>query len=331
MAIIDLAIDLGSTNTTIFQHGYGIVLKEPTMIAIRQMRKVEVVATGAKAKRLYGKVSGNTQVLSPIRDGVIINSDALVLLMKEFLSRITPEGILKPRMRALCAIPCGLSLAERKQYEMVLQKAGINEITIIDTPIAVSRLLPSSGIVMVSGGCVTDVAIVSNNEIIDGATLNIAGEAINNAIVDHLYDKHNVRIAQSTTEKIKLTIASLYSNDTSNIDVIGRDVDTGAQRNFVVSANEICSIIAPLITKITDVVTSMISYAPTEIADEVTENGIFLCGGTALLPGICEYVANQTGLKVTLLDDPSSTVISALGALSGEREKVATLLHLKKV
>lgn len=331
MAIIDLAIDMGSTNTTIFQYGYGIVLKEPTVIAIRQMKKIELIATGAKAKRLYGKVSGNTQVISPVRDGVIVNSDVMVMLMKEFLSRITPESFLKPRIRALCAVPCGLSLAERKLYETVLQKSGINEITLIDTPVAISRLIPHNGIIMVSGGCLTDIAMVSNNDIIDGVSLNIAGEAINNAIIDHLYDKHNVRIAQATTEKIKLEIASLYGNDTSSIDVIGRDIDTGAQKNFVVSAPEICAVITPIFKKITDVITSMVSYAPTEIADEVSANGIFLCGGTASLPGISEWIANQTGLKVTLLDDPSSTLISALGMLSGEKEKVASLLNLKKV
>lgn len=330
MAIIDLAIDMGSTNTTIFQYGYGIVLKEPTVIALRQMRKTELIATGAKAKRLYGKVSGNTQVISPIRDGVIINTEAMIILMKDFLSRITPESFLKPRIRALCSTPCGLSIAERKQYETVLQKSGINEVTLIDTPIAVSRLIPNNGIIMVSGGCITDVAMVTNNDIIDGVSLNIAGEAINNAIIDHLYDKHNVRIAQATTEKIKLEIASLYSNDTANIDVIGRDVDTGAQKSFVVTASEIYSVISPILKKLTDVITSMISYAPTEVADEVSANGIFLCGGTSQLPGISEWIANETGLKVTLLEDASSTVISALGLLTGEREKVANLLNLKK-
>lgn len=330
MAIIDLAIDMGSTNTTIFQYSYGIVLKEPTVIALRQNRKTETIATGAKAKRLYGKVSGNTQVISPIRDGVIINTDAMVILMKEFLSRITPEGFFKPRIRSLCAIPCGLSLAERKQYETVLQKSGINEVTLIDTPVAVSRLIANNGIIMVSGGCLTDVAMVTNNEIIDGVSLNIAGEAVNNAIVDHLYDKHNVRIAQTTTEKIKLEIASLYPNDTSNIDVIGRDVDTGAQKSFVVTASEIYAVISPIFKKITDVITSMVSYAPTEVADEMSENGIYLCGGTSQLPGISEWIANETGLKVTLIDDSSSTVISALGLLTGEREKVANLLNLKK-
>ena len=331
MAIIDLAIDMGSTNTTIFQYGYGIVLKEPTVIAIKQLRKSEVIATGAKAKRLYGKVSGNTQVVSPIRDGVIINTEALIILLKEFLSRITPDNFLKPRIRALCSTPCGLSLAERKQYETVLQKAGINEITLIDTPIVVSRIVPQNGIILVVGGGVTDIAMVSNNEIIDGVSINVAGDAINNAIVDHLYDKHNVRIAQATTEKIKLAIASLYENDTSSIDVIGRDADTGAQRSFVVSAPEICQVISPIVTKITDIITSMVSYAPTEVADDTSENGVYICGGTAQLPGICEFVANATGLKVTLLEDPSSTVISALGLLSGERERVADLLNLKKV
>ncbi len=329
--IIDLAIDIGSTNTTIFQYGYGIVLKEPTVIALRQNRKIEVIATGAKAKRLYGKVSGNTQVISPVRDGVIINSEALGLLIKDFLERITPESFIKPRIKALCSIPCGLSLAERKQYEIVLQKSGINEITIIDAPIALSRLIQTNGIVMVTGGAVTDIAIVSNDEIIEGITLNVAGDAINNAIIDHLYDKHNVRIAQATTEKIKLEIASLYPNDNANIDVIGRDIDTGAQKNFVVSANEIYTVISPIFEKLTEVIISMLSYAPTEIADEVTENGIYLCGGTAQIPGISEWIANKTGLKVTLLDDPSSSIISALGLLSGEREKVANLLNLKKM
>lgn len=331
MAIIDLGIDMGSCNTTIYQQGYGVVLKEPTVVAIKKEKKAEVVACGTKAKRLLGKVSANTQVVFPIRDGVIINNEAAILLLKKFLSRLLPDNLFKPRIRALVSIPCGLSLAERKAYETVMQKAGVNEVTFIDTPVALSRIVPSGGVFVILGGGVTDVALVSNNEIIDGASVNIAGEAINNAITDYLYEKQNVRVGQATTEKIKIAIASLYANDTSNIEVIGRDADTGAQRSFLITAKEVCDLIEPLLKKITDIIASMITYAPTEVSENISEKGIFVCGGTAQLPGLCEYVANLTKLKVTLLDDPQSSVITALGSLVAERDKLAEFMKLSKV
>ncbi|MBQ2714513.1 MAG: rod shape-determining protein [Clostridia bacterium] len=331
MAVIDLGIDFGSSNTTIYQQGFGIVLKEPSVIALRKERKLEVVAVGSKAKRLVGKVSANTQVVYPIRDGVITNNDAAILLLKKLIARLLPEGSFKPRIRALVSIPCGLSLAERKAYETVMQKAGVNEVTFIDTPIAISRLLSHGGVVVSIGGGVTDVALVANNEIIDGASINIAGDAINNAITDYLYEKQNVKIGQATTEKIKLAIASLYANDTSSIEVIGRDADSGAQRTFIITAKEVCDLIEPLLKKITDIISSMITYAPTEVAETMTENGIYLCGGTALLPGLCEYMANLVRMKVTLLDDAQSTVINALGTLVGERDKLAEFLKLTKI
>lgn len=331
MAVIDLAIDMGSCNTTIYQQGFGVVLKEPTVIALRKERKTEIVATGTKAKRLMGKVSANTSVVTPVRDGVVINSEAASLLLKSFISRLLPENVFKPRIRALASIPCGLSLAERKAYETVMQKSGVNEVTFIDTPIAISRLVPSGGVFVSLGGGVTDIALVSNNEIIDGASINIAGEAINNAITDFLYEKQNVKIGQATTEKIKIAIASLYANDTSSIEVIGRDADTGAQRGFIITAKEVCDLIEPLLKKITDIIASMITYAPTEVAEAMSEKGIFLCGGSSLLPGLCEYMANLSRMKVTLLDDAQSTVINALGTLVSERDKLAEFLKLSNI
>lgn len=331
MAIIDLGIDMGSCNTTIYQQGFGVVLKEPTAVAIRKERKAEVIASGAKAKKLLGKVSANTQVIFPVRDGVIINTEAATLLLKKFIARLLPEAVVKPRIRALASIPCGLSLAERKAYETVMQKAGINEVTFIETPVAISRLVPDGGIFVIMGGGVTDVALVSNNEIIDGASVNIAGEAINNAITDFLYEKQNVKIGQATTEKIKLAIASLYANDTSNIEVIGRDAETGGQRSFLITAKEVCDLIEPLLKKITDMIAAMVTYAPTDVSETMTERGIYICGGSATLPGLCEYVANLTKLKVTLLEDAPSSVITAIGTLVNERDKLAEFLKLSKI
>ena len=331
MAIIDLAVDFGSSNTTIFQYGTGIVLKEPTVIALKKGKTFEVVATGAKAKRMIGKVSLGYQVVSPVRDGVIINTDAAIMLLKDFLSRITPESIIKPRMRAIIGVPCGLSLAERKTYETVFQKSGISDVTILDTPVALASYTQSNGVYVDIGGGVTDVAMVVNDTIIDGATVNIAGDAINNAITDYLYDKQNVRIGAGTIEKIKLSIASLYENDSSNIDIIGRDADSGASRTFTIYAQETNEIILPLIKKIAKIISSMLAYAPPEVSEEMNDGGIFLCGGSSMIPGVCEALVSLTGIKVTPLDDPSTTLVSSLGLLCGEREKVAKLLNLKQI
>ncbi len=331
MAIIDFAIDFGSSNTTIFQHGIGIVLREPTVIALKKGKTSEIIATGAKAKRMYGKVTLGAQVVFPVRDGVIINNEAAILLLKEFLSRIIPDSVIKPRLRALIAVPCGLSLAERKTYENVLQKAGVSEVTILDTPVALSRIISHNGIYVDVGGGVTDVAMVVNSGIIDGVSLNVAGETYNNALLDYLYEKQNVKIGHLTIEKIKLAVMSLYKNDSSSIDVIGRDADNGTSRNFTVFAVETRSAIEPYVDKIVEIISSMLAYAPAEVSEEMTEKGIFLCGGSSVLPGLSEYLANATGLKVTLLDDPSTSLISALGLLSGEKEKVSKLLNLKQI
>lgn len=331
MAIIDLAIDFGSFNTTIFQYGAGIVLREPTVIAIKKGKNFEVVATGAKAKRMIGKVSLGYQVISPVRDGVIVNSEVAIMLLKEFISRILPDSIIKPRMRAIVGVPCGLSLAERKTYENVFQKAGISDVTILDVPVALASHTQSNGIYVDIGGGVTDVAMVVNESIIDGATVNIAGDAFNNAITDYLFDKQNVRIGSGTVEKIKLAVASLYENDSSSIDVIGRDSDSGASRTFTTYAVETGELILPLVKKITKIISSMLAYAPPEVSEEMTENGIFLCGGSSALPGLEETIATITGLKVTPLNDPATYLISALGSLCGDREKVAKLLNLKQI
>lgn len=326
----ELVIDIGSGNITILQKGLGVVLKEPALAMVSTGKKPSLKATGIQAKKMTGKTVGSDLIVAPFKEGAIENFEVARLLLKDFVSKVTGERIFRKKITALVPISSGLSLSERRSYETLMERLGI-EATIIDMPNVLSEFLPSkSGFVIHLGASLTEFAILSPTGIINANTLNIAGDELTNVIVNHLENKEEIKIGFYTAEKIKHAIASVYDNDTSCCDVTGRDF-LGSPKTVQINAESILPAIKEKLDKIIEVARFLISILPPEMTEDAKNKGIYLSGGTAKLVGIREYVEQAVGLPVNVINDPINAVALGGERLMGDKKRIKAILNLKKI
>lgn len=331
MSTIELAIDFGSSFITIFQRGRGVVFKEPAIaIATKIKDKIELIETGQNAKKALSRSLGNAQVVYPIREGIIVHQMAATLLIKDFLKKILPSRLSKPRIKVLAIISCGLTVVERRLLETVLTKAGVAEVMIIENPFALLAYTNSIGGLFVDiGGGTAEIASVTKRGIAAGCAVNIAGSLFNSKIIDYIIEKYDLKIGDYTAENLKLEIASLYDNDINTATISGRDLVSGAPRTIEVAAKDIKQAIAPVVDDLIDVIESVLSSTPPELAAEIGRKGIFLCGGSAKLPGLTEYISVRLRLPVTELTDITEAAALGGGMLLSNPELINQMLNIK--
>lgn len=328
MNLIELAVDLGSANTTIYQKGVGIVLKEPTVAIVQHSQKTTLKYVGNKAKQLIGKTPDNMSVVYPIREGLVINPPVAVALMREYLSRIVPEGLFRKQVRILATIDSGATVNERRSVESVFHLAGYSDVVIVDSPLAMSRCIPqSTGLVVDMGAGTTQASIVSSEGIIAGLSVNMSGDSINNEISDYLLASKHLKTGPYTAEKIKLSVASMYDNDISDMEISGIDTITGSAVKCTLTASDLYPIIKPTIDDICQVITTTLNQSPADMLEQIYDAGIYLCGGASLLVGLKEYIENKLKIKVNLLPDPTNVVINGAGTLLADKNTLSTLMH----
>lgn len=332
MATLDLVIDLGTSNTTIFQKGVGIVLKEPTVAVVAKGKSYSLKFSGLKAKTLNGKLVSNNQMLCPVKEGAIINPEIAALLIEDYMRKILPDSYLYTRINALVPVPCGLTLAERRFVETTFQKARINDVTIIDSPLCAYQSAGRiSELVVDIGGGTTEVACVGQGGIINGCSLNIAGDALSLAISEMIERKYLLSIGIFDAEKLKHQIASLYENDMATGEITGRDLTNGYPKSSQITASDIREAIIPLVDKIIEVIKTMINLVPPEVSADLYKKGIAILGGTAQLPGLAEYISSKINMQTTVVTDPSNAVCSGAGRLLDNKKMLADLLSLKSI
>jgi rod shape-determining protein MreB and related proteins len=317
----DLAIDLGTANTIVYVKDKGIVLNEPSVVAVHQdsrgMKKV--LAVGNEAKNMLGRTPGNIVAIRPMRDGVIADFDITEAMLKHFILSVhNRKALVKPRV--IISVPSGITQVERRAVRETVESAGAREIYLIEEPMAaaigaglpVSE--PTSSMVVDIGGGTTEVAVISLSGIVYSKSVRVAGDKIDEAIVQYMKRKHNLLIGERTAEIIKMEIGCAYPFDEIKVGSIkGRDLISGIPKITETNSEEIREAINEQVTFIVDAIKDTLENSPPELAGDIVDRGIVLTGGGALLANIDILIREETGLPITITDDPLSAVARGAG------------------
>lgn len=334
MASLNVAIEIGTSFVTIYASGAGVVLREPTVIAfVGDGEDRKVLAVGARAVRMQGKAPERTTVVCPVSEGYIVDDDACVLLLAELIKKIIPdECIFFPRIKALLAVPTGLTVEERKVYEDVLMKAGVSEVDTV-SGILTSALgfdlavtSPDGFLVANIGGGVTEIAVISMGGIISGCSVNVGGSMMDRAVVDYLVGKYGFKVGVNTARLVKEEIGSLYPNDISSVEVKGVSVNTLTPTTRSVYATDIYDALLPYYARVSDAIESILKLCPPELASGVQDKGLQLCGGASKIPGLTRVVKEVLGIPVTVSSEPDYVSISGAGRLLEDKELYKLIL-----
>lgn len=317
-----IAIKLGSSNTSIFKQGEGIVLFEPTLACYTGSGKErEIKAFGSHAKRMMGRTDEFTFVSSPIKEGRIVDTDLAVSMLKHFLSKVITKSLFRPKIKAVVCVPLGLTNKERKAYEKVCYYSGIQDVIIVPSIVCggIGYNLPvdmPSGLCLVNiGGGSTDIAAISAGSIITGVNIGVGGEVIDKAIEEAILSAHNIIIGSGAAEDVKEEIGSLFPNDTSSAEVGGIDKETRLARSVVVDAKTIYDGIEPYFQKIVIAIKSVINECPPNIVEDIVNNGVYLMGGTSLITGAEQYFRKALNIPVIIQDETTAIDVAGAGKL----------------
>lgn len=330
-----VAIKLGSSNTSIFKQGEGIVLFEPTLVCYTGSGKErEIKAFGSHAKRMMGRTDEFTFVSSPIVEGRIVDTDLAVSMLKHFLSKVITRSLLKPKIKAVVCVPMGLSAKERKAYEKVCFYSGIQDVILVPSIMAgaIGYNLPvnsPNGICVVNiGGGTTDIAVISANSIITGININVGGLVLDKAIEEKITHEYKLIIGKGVAEDIKEEIGSLFPNDCSNNEVNGVDPETRLAKSIVVEAKIVYDAIEPFFEKICIAIKSVVNACPPNIVEDVVNNGIYFMGGTSLITGAEQYFRKKLNLPVIIEDETTAIDVAGAGKLLSDSKLLKSISEL---
>jgi len=317
----DLAIDLGTANTLVCMKGKGVVLSEPSVVAVHRdlSGTKKVLAIGSDAKRMLGKTPGNIVAIRPMRDGVIADFEITEAMLRHFILRIhNRRALVRPRI--IISIPSGITPVERRAVKETAESAGAREVYLIEEPMAAAigaglpTTEPVSSMVVDIGGGTTEVAVISLSGIVYAKSVRVAGDKLDEAIVQYMKRKYSLLIGERSAEVIKTTIGCAYpENELRTVDVKGRDIISGIPKIVEINSEEVREAMAEPISVIVDTIRDALENAPPELAGDIVDRGIVLTGGGALLRNIDVLLREETGLPITIADDPLSTVARGAG------------------
>lgn len=314
----DMGIDLGTANTLVYVSGKGIVLQEPSVVAIDQDEKVPL-AVGEDAKRMLGRTPGNVVALRPLRDGVIADFDTAELMLKHFIARVH-EGKTLVSPRIVIGIPSGVTGVERRAVMDAASQAGARDVYLIDEPVAAAIgaglpvAEPTGNMIIDIGGGTTEVAVLSLQGTVLSESVRVAGDELSESISHYMKKVHNLVIGERTAEEIKISIGSAYPvDDDAMMEVRGLHLLSGLPRTVAVKAPEIRESMSEPLSVIVDAVKRTLERTPPELAADIIDRGIMLAGGGALLKGIDTLISHETGIVVHVAADPLSCVVLGTG------------------
>ncbi len=316
----DLAIDLGTANTCVYVKGQGIVLREPSVVAVKKDARgnTVVLAVGHDAKRMLGRTPGNIQAIRPMKDGVIADFEITEAMLRHFIRKVHNNRIVHPRI--IICVPTGITQVEKRAVKESAQSAGAREVYLIEEPMAAAIGAnlpiqePTSNMVVDIGGGTTEVAVISLSGVVYSKSVRVGGDKMDEAIMTHVKRKYNMLIGESTAEEIKIKIASAYPMDPEEtLEVKGRDLVTGIPQNIVITSEEVRKAISEQVDSIVQAVRIALEQTPPELAADIVDRGIVLTGGGGLLKGLDQLLREETSLPITVVDDPLSTVVIGTG------------------
>lgn len=332
MVTYQLAIDIGSSNTVIYQVGSGVVVKEPTLVAVQTKgRSKEMIAVGDKAKELYGKTNGKVDIICPIANGVITNAFYAKMFLSALLDKAMKNGVIGKKNNVVFIVPCGLTSKEQNEYRNLAYHLGINNVEIIYSAVcALSSLgvaLDDQQIHMVAnvGGGNTDVAIMYGTDILKGCTANLGGSSVDENICKYLLRSRNLIISNEQAEQIKMSIGSLLPNDVRSCSIEGVDASSRMYRTEVIYSTDIQPILHEFYDKIVAIIETILQDASTEAVADIHKRGVYLCGGMTKIIGVERYLREQLALPIFIDIHPEQTVIYGAGTLLNHQKSLAQL------
>ena len=319
----DIAIDLGTANTLIYVRNKGIVLNEPSVVAIRHdgaNGKKTIQAVGTQAKAMLGKVPGNIEAIRPMKDGVIADFYVTKEMINRFIRMVHSSSLFKPSPRIVVCVPCGATEVERRAIEDAAEAAGAGEVRVLPEPMAaaVGAGLPvseaSGSMVVDIGGGTTEVGVISLGGMVYSGSVRVGGDKFDESIINYIRRNYGMLIGEQTAEAIKKEIGSAFPGaEVREMEVKGRNLSEGVPRNFTISSNEVLEALTDPINQIVSAVKTALEQTPPEIGADIAERGMMLTGGGALLRDLDRLLSEETGLPVLVAEDPLTCVVGGCG------------------
>ena len=321
----DLAVDLGTANTVVFVKGKGIVLREPSVVAIHNESK-EVLAVGSEAKQMLGRTPGNIVAIRPMRDGVIANFEVTEAMIKYFIRKVHNRKTLV-RPRVVIGVPSGITQVEKRAVRDSAASAGAREVYLMEEPMAAAIGVglpianPTGNMIVDIGGGTTEVAVISLSGIVYSRSVRVAGDEMDEAIINYIKRKYNLLIGERTSEEIKIKIGSAYPmEEKQEMEIKGRDLVAGIPKVLIINDEEIREALAEPVSTIVETVKIALERTPPELAADIVDRGIVMAGGCSMLKGLDLLLREETGLPIILAEDPLSAVALGTGKALDELE-----------
>jgi rod shape-determining protein MreB len=316
----DLAIDLGTANTLVYVKGKGIVLREPSVVAVRQDgRTSKVLAVGKEAKSMLGRTPGNIQAIRPIKDGVIADFEVTEAMLRYFINKVhNRRTLVHPRI--IVSVPSGITQVEKRAVRESAESAGAREVYLIEEPMAAAIgaglpiTEPTANMIVDIGGGTTEVAVISLAGVVYAKSVRVGGDKMDDAILQYIKRKHNLAIGEHSAEMIKTTIGNVMPDEPyETMDIKGRDLVSGVPKTLTIDSSEIQQAISEQVDAIIDAVKMALELTPPELSADIVDQGIVLTGGGALLTNLDKRLKQETGLPIIIADDPLSSVVLGSG------------------
>ena len=327
----DLAVDLGTANTLVYERGRGIVLNEPSVVAINQ-NTGGIVAVGAEAKRMVGRTPGNIAAIRPLKDGVIADFDTTERMLRYFIQKVHKRRFLaKPRV--VVCVPSGITGVEQRAVKDAGYAAGARKVYIIEEPMAAAIGAglpihePTGNMIVDIGGGTTEVAVISLGGVVTSLSIRTGGDELDDALIQFVKKEYSLMLGERTAEEIKTTVGTAFPiPDETSAELRGRDLVTGLPRTIVVTAEEIRRALDEPLTRIVDAVKTTLDRTPPELCGDIMDRGIVLTGGGALLKGLDERLRHETGMPVIIAEQPLNCVVMGSGKCVEEFEALQQVL-----
>ena len=315
----DIGIDLGTANTLVYVRGKGIIINEPSIVAVNQ-KTGRVLAIGEEARKMVGRTPGYIVVTKPLVNGVVSDFEVTEQMLKYFIGKVHKEQFLLPRPRVVIGIPSGVTEVEKRAVEDATYNAGAREVYLIEEPMAaaVGARLPiqdaAANVIVDIGGGTTEVAVISMGGVVLSKTLRIAGDKFNEDIINYMRREHNLLIGETTAENIKISLSSAFPlEEELRAQIRGRDLVTGLPREFFVSSEEIRIALEKSIFSIVTAIKEIMEETPPELISDLLNRYIYLAGGGSLLRGLDELISRETRIPVKIVEDPLTSVVRGCG------------------
>lgn len=330
----DLAIDLGTANTLVYVRGNGIVLDEPSVVAVRRNGRGgnKVLAVGQEAKMMLGRTPGHIEAIRPMKDGVIADFEVAEAMLRYFIKKANNRRTLI-RPRVIVCVPSGITQVEKRAVRESAESAGAREVFLIEEPMAAAIgaglpiTEPTSNMVVDIGGGTTEVAVISLAGIVYSKSVRVGGDKMDEAILQYIKNKYNLLIGERSAELIKTTVGNAHRDEKAeHMQIKGRDLATGIPKIIGIDSDEVRQAIIEQIKTIVETVKSALEQTPPELAADIVDNGIVLSGGVALLKGLDSLLREETGLPITITEDPLTTVVLGSGKALDEIDTLREIM-----